>query len=61
MGVELPPRYYALRLSLNPDGNSFWEHALDNERRPYKTYNRAYQACVKANGIKIAPKRRHAH
>jgi len=61
MGVSVLPRYYAMRLNRRPDGTTFWDFALDSERRPYETYKRAYQACCKAAGIQLEeelPKRR---
>jgi hypothetical protein len=62
MGVDLLPRYFAMRLNKRPDGDTFWDFALDRERRPYKTFKRAYQACCKAAGIVLEeetkPKRR---
>jgi hypothetical protein len=64
MGVDLVPRYFAMRFNKRADGETFWDFALDNERRPYKTFRRAYQACCKAAGIQTkieqAPKRRTA-
>jgi hypothetical protein len=62
-GVNLLPRYYANRLNKREtDGSIFWDFALDSERRPYKTYKRAYQACCKAAGIVLSeektPKRK---
>lgn len=63
MGVDLLPRYFASRLNKrDSDGETFWDFALDSERRPYKTFKRAYQACCKAAGIVLEeetkPKRR---
>lgn len=63
MGVDLLPRYFALRINKREsDGEPFWDFALDSERRPYKTFKRAYQACCKAAGIVLEeetkPKRR---
>jgi hypothetical protein len=53
-GIELPPRYFALRLNKRScDGRIFWDFALDTERRPYKTFKKAYQACCKAAGLQI--------
>jgi hypothetical protein len=53
MGVTVLPRYYALKLSRSADDRSFWDFALSNERRPYKTLKKAVYACNKAAGIKV--------
>jgi len=48
------PRYYALKLSKTSDDRYYWDFAL--ERRPYKTYKKAYQACCKSAGIVLVEK-----
>ncbi len=61
MSVALLPRYFALRLNKREDGTTLWDFALDSERRPYKTFKRAYRACCQAAGIVLEdskPKRR---
>jgi|WetSurMetagenome_2_1015567.scaffolds.fasta_scaffold122668_2 hypothetical protein len=51
-GIELPPRYFALRQNYRAcDGRPFWDFALDSERRPYKTFRKAYVACCNAAGV----------
>ncbi len=56
MLVDVLPRYYALRVNKRDcDGEMFWDFALDSERRPYKTFKKAVQACCKAEGIIVAP------
>jgi hypothetical protein len=63
MGVDVLPRYYALKLAVRCDGDTYWDFALCSERRPYKTFKRAQQACYKSAGIEIKetllPKKRH--
>lgn len=50
--VRVRSSYYALRLDRrNVDGQSFWNFALPNERRPYRTFKKAVLACFKAAGI----------
>ncbi len=51
-GVSVLSSYYALRLDYrNLDGKPYWDFALPHERRPYRTLEKAAQACYKAAGI----------
>jgi hypothetical protein len=53
-GVDLPPRYFAMRLNKREtDGFIYWDFALDMERRGYKTFKKANLACCKAAHIFI--------
>lgn len=57
-GIDMVPRFYALKYKyvmnrINPDT---WTFATD--RRPYKTFKKAYEACCKAAGFEIKETKR---
>lgn len=59
MGIAMVPRYFAFRINKRSNGDICWDFAV--ERRPYKTFKRAYRACCQAAGIQLEeeqPKRR---